>query len=297
MSVNSRPIVILALLIFVSGCVAQRQSGYVKVLQPISPEQLSHVDKIGVIVDPACVLKERLPKVAKGASEGAEASIRQGDFTPHEPAGLLLLPIVLPLAVGMAAVVGAIRAHPAEEVNETEQVIRDTISESDPINRLVSKLEMKGEDILDIDFVACSNSMGEDSFSDEFESNIDYEIVLHDLLISLPVSGYDPGSKHYFSPDVSIIIHARLEITDKKDQAVLYKGVWLYKGPRFDYLEIDENRDMFQKEIEAGIDAIANAVIRDVFLEPRSIVVRSDGVTIINKQQERTVERLDRLWK
>ena len=79
MSVNSRPIVILALLIFVSGCVAQRQSGYVKVLQPISPEQLSHVDKIGVIVDPACVLKERLPKVAKGASEEVRLDLERID--------------------------------------------------------------------------------------------------------------------------------------------------------------------------------------------------------------------------
>jgi hypothetical protein len=297
MSVNSKPLVILALVTLVFGCVTQRPIGEAKVLQPISPTELSQIGKIGVFVDPDCVLQERLPKVVKGASEGAKAEIAQGDFAPREPVGLLLLPIVLPLAVGMAAGVGAIRAHSAEKVNETEQAIKYTLSEIDPINLLVRKIAMHGDNNLDAYFTTGSDFADENCLSDDFQDSVDYQIILRDIIMSLPVSGYDPGTRRYFSPDVSIVIHASLEVKDNADQSVLYSGIWLYKGARFDYLKIDENNDIFRKEIEFGIDAIANAVIRDAFLEPKQITVTSGGLTVIEEHQERTVERLDRLWK
>ncbi len=201
-----------------------------------------------------------------GAGQGALGSVFAGGQACQsgEPFfcafGLALGIVLAPPAALIGGVVGASRAHPAEEVQAADASLRTALAETKPHEHLRDWLVNVGRERTGFTLLNLS----------DVKPGIGYRTLATegvDTVLELDLTDFRVESHGRIDPDLTIRIDTRARLVRTADNREVYRRGWRYESHERSYFDMAANSaKLLRTEIREGYEKLADQMIYDLFI-------------------------------
>ncbi len=218
------------------------------------------------VVTPDSPVKGTGSGAMSGAGQGFAGSIVGGLYagaSSGNPLGLVvgvaLGVVIAPFAAIVGGVVGASRAHPAEEVEAAHLTFGRILAQVKPdvelAERLVESIERRTD--VPVADLTIAKPTGYQAWADD---GIDTALELSIRHFQLRLDGS-------IDPDAALVMGAEAQLFRIPDGAALYRRAWEFRGTVYGYFQLAANDgELFRAEIQRAYDSLAGKIAYDLFI-------------------------------
>jgi len=159
----------------------------------------------------------------------------------------------------IGAIVGAARAHSAQDVRIADASLRAALGQLRPSAMLRDKIVAAAREKTRYDLRPEEAPLGK----------AQQDLNGHDLasVMELAVSQIELVSAGRIDPESSLMIIAEIRLKDRASGAELYQRKWAYLGKQQKYFDMAaQNGALLRRELQTGIDRLADRIVFDLLI-------------------------------
>lgn len=270
----------LLILLLSVGCAERR-------FYPPPPDVRANLTDIAVIASAGAAAPSLPDSPVKGAGQGAAVGAGQGAVgslagglqagaATRDPLGAIFMTalgvVLAPPAAVIGGVVGASRAHPADEVTAAERNFRQTLAE-------IELLETLHDEVTD----ALRKRTSLRVFDIPASNITDYSVLSDkkvDTILEIAVTRFEFEVDGRISPDITIHLVTEARLVSAVDRQEVYRRVWAFASQNHNYFELsDNNAALLRSEIETAVQLMAQKMVYDIFVSttPEEVIATPIG--------------------
>jgi hypothetical protein len=217
---------------------------------------------------------EAMDEPVKGSGEGALSGAAQGAAGPLTfgvgscQGGPFFCVVGLALGIALAVpsamvggVVGAVNAHPEEEVDAATQNLLSALVAAAPDDALAANLPDMGRMIAGVDLKLNDWEQGR---------AVDYEPLIDkgfDSVVEITVKTVRIDVLGDINPDLSPIVIVEARLLSIPEGKSLYQRVWHYSGVERDYFDAaEDDARLLHSDLAKGYSHLASRIVDDLFV-------------------------------
>lgn len=226
-------------------------------------QQLASASVVPVRYQQTVVLGEPNSGIGRGALKGAAAGASALELCSG---GMIACMIGLPIAVvatPVGAAIGAGAAHTEQEAAVASASLRGALASATLTEDLFAHLRVAGSRL------GTGNPLlVEGSAADRVVDEHDPGRAWPGSILEIGAVNTGIASRGDLDPDLLIILSAHARLVRASDRAGIYERTWTYSSPWRDYYDMaGDDASLLRAMIDTGLNALAAAVLNDLFLE------------------------------
>jgi|GEM_PF-2106315 len=241
---------------------------------PPDPETRAQLDGIAVVAEGRAPSPVRPDRPVEGAGEGAASGAGQGALgsvmggayagaSSGDPLGFVVLTalgiVLAPPAAVIGGVVGASRAHSADEVQAADEALRAGLADVALLDRLHARVTESLRARTPLRVVALRPAERPDFAS----------LAVRGVasVLEIGVTRFDMTADGEISPDITIHFDVEARLLRASDGQELYRRAWAYRSREHNYFDLaEDDAALLRAQIATAERVMAEKIVYDLFV-------------------------------